>query len=258
MALGACYRGLTQYSCHGGISVIAAPAQWRNEEQVGYAVVSSCAFSPPDKEEGWIAARDHAKDLGIDVESLQLSYEGLPQLTTEKMIQVKSIVEVAASLISEIGLRVVMEMKELGDTAPSAQSSPDADDLHKDLQAALQLSQDNSFRSPGKSSRSTLIEMVKATVHNNPAMQLSVAAIARAANLTPNHFSTLFRKETGQSFMEFLTDTRISFSKTLLKDLRLTVEEVAYQTGFRDGTYFSRRFKQQTGMTPTAWRGRTK
>ena len=50
--------------------------------------------------------------------------------------------------------------------------------------------------------------------------------------------------------MDFLTERRISLAKELLGDLTLNIAEVALATGFDDPSYFTRRFRQKTGMTP--------
>ena len=69
-------------------------------------------------------------------------------------------------------------------------------------------------------------------------------------NFSPTYFSSLFKKETGTNFINYLTQARIHKAKTLLCCTSKMVYEVAYEVGFRDYRYFSQIFKKYTGQTP--------
>ena len=99
-----------------------------------------------------------------------------------------------------------------------------------------------------------VVRVVTALVSRKPNMPFSVGEIASAARMSPNHFSSLFRKHQKQSFSEFLTERRIELAKQVLCDLTLNITEVARRVGYYDPGYFARRFKQRTGMTPREWR----
>lgn len=81
-----------------------------------------------------------------------------------------------------------------------------------------------------------------------------MADIARTAHLTPNHFSLVFRRQTGTTFSEFLAEKRFERATEGLKDLRLTIAQVAQQAGFNDPNYFAKVFHKRTGMSPRQWR----
>ncbi|MCM3744312.1 AraC family transcriptional regulator [Sporosarcina luteola] len=73
------------------------------------------------------------------------------------------------------------------------------------------------------------------------------------------HKSTLSRKyagEAGETFSVALLRTRIEEAKRLLKETDLPIAEVSKSAGFTHSTYFSRRFKEETGMTPYQFRMR--
>ena len=82
---------------------------------------------------------------------------------------------------------------------------------------------------------------------------ISLSTVADAAGLSPSYLSMLFKKETGQSFSEHLTNIRINKAKELLGCTSKMVYEVAYDVGFRDYRYFSQIFKKHTGMTPRSF-----
>jgi two-component system response regulator YesN len=116
------------------------------------------------------------------------------------------------------------------------------------------VSRGREFRHRGQATGETLVALVAAMVSRDPGLPFSVANISRAARITRNYFSMLFRKYKGQTFVSFLNEKRIELAKKHLRDLRLSVAEVADLAGFSDPGYFGKRFKQATGQTPEEWR----
>lgn len=81
--------------------------------------------------------------------------------------------------------------------------------------------------------------------------------LAACAEELKIHKSTLSRKyanEAGKSFSDALLDIRIAEAKRLLKETDLAIADVSQATGFTHATYFSKRFKEETGMTPYQFR----
>jgi len=62
------------------------------------------------------------------------------------------------------------------------------------------------------------------------------------------------KKETGRTFVQWVTDQRISRAKALLADDTRRVKDIAFVVGFRDEAYFTRRFRQAVGTSPTEYR----
>nr|WP_297174903.1 response regulator transcription factor [uncultured Agathobaculum sp.] len=88
--------------------------------------------------------------------------------------------------------------------------------------------------------------------HYSEALRLEDVSGAVGFNAT--YFSALFKKETGQNFMDYLTELRINEAKALLCQETLTVQDVAEAVGYRDLKYFSRLFKKITGVSPSDYR----
>lgn len=79
---------------------------------------------------------------------------------------------------------------------------------------------------------------------------ISLHSVASIVHVSPNHFSTIFSQETGETFIEYLTRVRINTSKELLLTTSHRSADIAYEVGFGDPHYFSYIFKKHTGISP--------
>lgn len=84
---------------------------------------------------------------------------------------------------------------------------------------------------------------------------ISLSDVAGYINISKNHLSFLFKKETGQTFSDYLIQYRINRAKELLESReKYTVTEIAEMTGFHDTGYFSKVFKKTTGISPNQYK----
>jgi AraC-like DNA-binding protein len=86
------------------------------------------------------------------------------------------------------------------------------------------------------------------------AEELSREEVARAAGLSPSHFSHLMRAKTGWSFTELLTRLRIDRACHLLTHTAEPLARIAQDCGFSDQSYFTRVFRRRTGQPPGDYR----
>ncbi|HCY40305.1 MAG TPA: AraC family transcriptional regulator [Prolixibacteraceae bacterium] len=82
----------------------------------------------------------------------------------------------------------------------------------------------------------------------------SVAYFADELHLSSNYFGDLIKKETGKSAREYIQNKIIDIAKTKTFDSDKTVNEIAYELGFKYPQHFSRLFKQRVGMTPNEYK----
>ncbi|KIL40508.1 hypothetical protein SD70_13155 [Gordoniibacillus kamchatkensis] len=78
--------------------------------------------------------------------------------------------------------------------------------------------------------------------------------VAQKVYMTPTYLSSLFKINTGKTFIEQLTDIRINKAKEMLKSTHLKNYEVAEKVGYKDSRYFSQIFKRKVGLSPSEYR----
>ncbi|MEM9526472.1 MAG: hybrid sensor histidine kinase/response regulator transcription factor, partial [Bacteroidota bacterium] len=83
---------------------------------------------------------------------------------------------------------------------------------------------------------------------------LDVQLLTREVGMSQSQLHRKLTALTGLSANRFLRHVRLEQAQSLLRDPELTISAVAYETGYRDPSYFGRVFKQETGMTPAEWR----
>ena len=84
--------------------------------------------------------------------------------------------------------------------------------------------------------------------------ELSLNTLAARVNFSPNHLSAIFKQETGQPFIKYLTDFRMDAAKELLSSTSKKSNEIGVLVGYKDPHYFSYLFKKTQGVTPTQYR----
>ncbi|WP_261303324.1 response regulator transcription factor [Paenibacillus andongensis] len=84
--------------------------------------------------------------------------------------------------------------------------------------------------------------------------ELSLEDVAEHVHLNPYYFSKVFKQQTGETFIDYVTRLRIERAKECIRDGQFSLKEVCYMVGYKDPNYFSRVFKKVTGVTPTEYR----
>lgn len=86
--------------------------------------------------------------------------------------------------------------------------------------------------------------------------EFSLDDAAERLFISTNYLRQLFKKQTGETFLKYMTGMRMERAKALLEDKSLTISEVSADTGYPDQRYFSKCFKKYFDMTPTEYRER--
>ena len=85
---------------------------------------------------------------------------------------------------------------------------------------------------------------------------ISITAIAQHLQVSEGHLSHVFKKETGSTVINYLTQYRVHRAMELLRDCRRKIYEVAAEVGYRDVTYFGSTFKKLVGVSPSEYQDR--
>ncbi len=101
---------------------------------------------------------------------------------------------------------------------------------------------------------SSVVEKAKEYIANYYNKDVSLDDVSREVNISSYYFSKIFKEETGQNFIEYLTNIRIDKAKELLLDSECTMKQICTMVGYSDPNYFSRSFKKKVGVTPTEFK----
>ena len=98
------------------------------------------------------------------------------------------------------------------------------------------------------------IKTAIAYINENHGEQLSLSKVAGVAGVSPTYFSSLFKREIGKNYVEYLNEVRL---KAVLKEFKVSdakISFIAEKHGFPNQEYFSRYFKKVMGVSPAKWR----
>ena len=106
---------------------------------------------------------------------------------------------------------------------------------------------------------SDIIEIAKDQIRKTyMSDEISMNTIAAEIGMSPSYFSSIFSKEMGKTFVEYLTEIRMDRAKELLMCSSMKTSEIGYEVGYKDPHYFSYIFKKTQNCTPKEFRARGK
>lgn len=104
---------------------------------------------------------------------------------------------------------------------------------------------------------SDIIEQAKEQIEKTyMSEEISLNTVAASVGMSPSYFSSVFSREVGQTFVEFLTGIRMEKAKELLMCSSMKTSEIGYEVGYKDPHYFSYIFKKTQGISPKEYRAR--
>lgn len=106
---------------------------------------------------------------------------------------------------------------------------------------------------------SDIIEIAKDQIRKTyMSDEISLNTIAAEVGMSSSYFSSIFSKEMGKTFVEYLTEIRMDRAKELLMCSSMKTSEIGYEVGYKDPHYFSYIFKKTQNCTPKEFRARGK
>lgn len=98
------------------------------------------------------------------------------------------------------------------------------------------------------------IRLAKQYIQKNYSRPISLEEVSGIAGFNSSYFSTLFKKESGSSFVDYLSEIRMNRAKELLRETNLSIAVICGQVGYSDLKYFTKNFKKCTGIKPNEYR----
>lgn len=109
----------------------------------------------------------------------------------------------------------------------------------------------------GKMKSSNKIDIILTYISENYRKEISNETLAKLINYHPNYINYLMKKYNGCTLHSYLINFRLNKSLKKLIHSNLSIEEIAYEIGFKNSTHFCKAFKKQFGMSPASYRKNT-
>ena len=103
----------------------------------------------------------------------------------------------------------------------------------------------------------TMVEKIKNYIDSNIDKKLNREDVADYVFISPNYLTQLFKKETGQTIMEYLFNERLKIAKQKLSDTSLPISTIAVQVGYTNFSHFTKMFRKHVGIPPKEYRKKT-
>jgi AraC-like DNA-binding protein len=99
-----------------------------------------------------------------------------------------------------------------------------------------------------------IVAAAKEFIFKHFSKDLTLGEIAWHVGKGEEHLARVFKSETGQSVFDYVRETRINQAKTLMMNPVGSLTEIAERCGFHTLSFFSRTFRQHSGMSPSHYR----
>ncbi len=104
------------------------------------------------------------------------------------------------------------------------------------------------------SNRKVILDVMKIIQNHYSDHELYINQIASQVYMTPNYLSLLFKKETGKTIGNYLTEIRLEQSARLLTETNMKLYDISRAVGYTDTNYYSKLFKKHYHLTPAEYR----
>jgi AraC-like DNA-binding protein len=122
------------------------------------------------------------------------------------------------------------------------------------LQPVVELEKISSLTQMADDDRQFLLKVVDFVNVNMKARKITVDLLAQEMCMSRSQLARRLTALTGESPNIFITNVRMERARRLLKSTNMSVNEIAYECGYDEASYFIRVFRQELGMTPQQYR----
>lgn len=120
----------------------------------------------------------------------------------------------------------------------------------------VDIAQSNELKFVGRQRTDTEIrlEKIKLYIDCNYNHDICINIIAKYMGMSRSSLCTFFHQQTGQTIVEAINACKLAMASQLLSHKDMTIQQVCFDSGFNNLSYFFRFFKRKTGMTPKEYR----
>lgn len=206
-----------QYCCPSGLVKILVPV-FLGGQHMGSLLAGPFTLQSLDGERlGELMARLEAAGLGGRVRELEETWRHSPLLSSEKCRAAATLLGMFARYLEEFARKTA---------------------------------------TAGRSGRPPLLEKIETFLAENGNGRVSLRDVAARVNLSPCHFCSVFKRQTGVTFTEYRNQRRLGRAEELLRDSARRVSDIAFEAGFDSIPYFNRAFRRRFGCSPSEYRRR--
>lgn len=98
------------------------------------------------------------------------------------------------------------------------------------------------------------IREAKQYIQDNYSKPITLEEVSTKIGFNATYFCSLFKKDTGNTFLEYLSEIRMNKAKDVLKETNFSIAVICEQVGYSDVKYFNKIFKKYTGLKPNEYR----
>lgn len=201
--------------CHAGLGEVIIPVYGLDGMHIASVFIGQVILEEIDAK-GFSGILHRVRPLGVDEPGLQKAYNNLPRMSREKLLGIGKMVDLALR-----GLGPELDFGEL--------EQRELLKYYPQIAKALQIIAEQGFH-------------------------VSETELAEATGITPAYFSRLFKKVMKFRFQDYINSKRFNHARVLLHHTNLSIMEIANQCGFCQQSYFTHKFKETLGMTPSQYR----
>lgn len=111
---------------------------------------------------------------------------------------------------------------------------------------------DKNYKNEKQNGKANVVEVLQHIEKNYQSCTLT--SLAEEFNFNANYLGNMLKERTGKTFLELVQMQRMIQASVLLKNTNMSVEDIAYETGYESSSFFHRKFKQYFGCTPYQFR----
>lgn len=189
--------------------------------------------------------------IPIDKEEMLVNYNKLPHFSYDQMKAVVRMIWSVSNYIVEEAIKkydLHMENMKLLRKKEEYENKSEPEELRLKSNYSSVNPYTNSIIS------NPIINSAITHINNNIDKNLTLNDMAELCFVSTGYFSKIFYKEIGENFSTYLTNLKIDKAKLLLKETNKSIQEITYELGFNDTSYFIRQFRKCEGTTPGNYR----